>query len=81
MYYKRMRELREDNDLLQKDIAKLLQITQQQYGLYELGKRDMPIEYFKILAQKYNTSTSYIIEETDEIKPYPRSKEKKNEKS
>ena len=71
MYYKRMRELREDNDLLQKDIAQILKITQQQYGLYEIGKRDMPIEYFKILAKIYNTSTSYIIEETDEIKPYP----------
>ena len=78
MYYKRIRELREDNDLLQKDIAKILKITQQQYGLYEIGKRDMPIEYFKILAKKYNTSTSYIIEETDEIKPYPlRKKENK----
>ena len=43
MEFKRMKDLREDNDLLQKDIAKYLNITQQQYSLYEKGLRDLPI--------------------------------------
>lgn len=72
MYIKRLRELREDNDKFQKDIAILLQITSQQYQLYESGKRDLPIELLKILAVFYNVSTDYILELTDNQKPYER---------
>lgn len=74
MYLKRLKDLREDKDLKQVNIAEILKITRQQYSLYELGKRDIPPEYIKILAKFYNTSTDYILELTDEFKPYKRKK-------
>ncbi len=70
MYLRRLRGLREDKDAKQQTIADLLKITRQQYSLYELGKRDIPAEYIKILASFYNTSTDYILELTNETKPY-----------
>ena len=73
MYLKRLRDLREDIDAKQATIAEVLKITRQQYSLYELGKRDIPAEYIKILAKYYNTSSDYILELTDEIKPYTKS--------
>ncbi len=76
MYLKRLRDLREDIDAKQATIAEVLKITRQQYSLYELGKRDIPAEYIKILAKYYNTSSDYILELTNEIKPY-----KKNSKN
>lgn len=72
--YKRLKELREDNDLLQKQIAIPLNITRQQYGLYETGERNLPLEKAIILAKFYNTSIDYITGLTNEIKPYPRAK-------
>ena len=72
MQYKRLRELREDNDLKQINIANLLKITRQQYSLYETGKRDIPVEYIKILAIFYKTSADYIIELTNIREPYSR---------
>ena len=74
MYLKRLKDLREDMDAKQVTIAELLKITRQQYSLYELGKRDIPAEYLRTLAKFYNTSTDYILELTDEIKPYKRKK-------
>lgn len=74
MYLKRLKDLREDKDLLQKQIAITLGITRQQYGLYENGERSLPIEKLYKLAQFYNTSTDYILELTNEMKPYPRIK-------
>ena len=74
MYLKRLKDLREDKDLKQINIAEILKITRQQYSLYELGKRDIPAEYIKLLAKFYNTSTDYILELTDEFKPYKRKK-------
>ena len=73
MYLKRLRDLREDIDAKQATIAEVLKITRQQYSLYELGKRDIPAEYIKILAKYYNTSSDYILELTDEIKKYKKS--------
>lgn len=64
-YYPRIRDLREDNDLTQKDVAKLLFITQQQYSLYEKGYRDIPTALIIVLADYYNTSTDYILGRTD----------------
>lgn len=69
MYLKRLRDLREDFDLKQSDIAKILNITTQQYGLYELGKRDLPVEFLKILAKFYNTSSDYILKSTNNPEP------------
>lgn len=71
MYLKRLKDLREDHDLTQKDVADFLKITRQQYGLYETGRRDMPAEFIRILANFYHTSTDYILELTNETKPYP----------
>lgn len=70
MYLRRLKELREDSDIKQDTIARLLNITRQQYSLYETGKRTIPVNYVKILANFYNTSCDYILENTDEIKPY-----------
>ena len=57
MNIKRLKDLREDNDLSQKEIAKLLNTTQQQYSKYELGIRLIPIDKLNILADFYQTNT------------------------
>ena len=62
MYYtKRLRDLREDKDLKQDDIARILKITRQQYQLYESGKRKLPIELLTELCKFYNVSADYIL--------------------
>ena len=61
MKFKRIKDLREDNDKLQKDIAKLLGISQQYYSEYESGKRTIPIAHLITLAQYYQTSIDYIV--------------------
>mgnify|MGYP004517909997 FL=1 len=70
MYLKRLKDLREDKDLLQKDIANILSIKQQQYSLYETGKRDLPLELAIILSNFYNTSIDYIVGKTNKKEPY-----------
>ena len=70
--YQRIRDLREDRDLLQKDLAAYLKCTQVCYSNYETGKRDVPSEVLKALALYYGTSTDYILGLTDESTPYPR---------
>lgn len=70
--YKRIRELREDRDLLQKDLAKYLSCTQVAYSRYELGKRDIPTDVLIKLAVFYKTSTDYLLELTDDPTPYNR---------
>lgn len=69
----RLKEIREDRDLLQKDIAKLLSITQTGYSKYEVETNDIPTESLRILAKYYNTSIDYLLCLTDERKPYPKS--------
>lgn len=71
--YCRIRDLREDHDLLQKDIAAYLKCTQICYSNYEMGKRDIPTDVLKALALFYDTSVDYLLGLTDEAKPYPRS--------
>ena len=66
----RLKDLREDKDMTQKEIASLLKITQQQYSLYENGIRLIPIDKLIFLAKYYNTSTDYILGLTNEKKPY-----------
>ena len=61
MKFKRIKDLREDNDKLQKDIAQLLGISQQYYSDYENGKRTIPISHLITLAQYYETSIDYIV--------------------
>lgn len=67
-YYKRIRELREDNDLTQRQVAALLNINQPQYFRYEQGYRDIPTDLLIILAKHYGTSTDYILGLTDNPK-------------
>ncbi len=69
----RIKELRNDKDLYQKNIAELLKITQQQYNKYELGINSIPIEKLDILANFYNTSIDYLVGRTDKREPYPKS--------
>ena len=70
--YCRIRDLREDHDLLQKDVAAYLKCTQVCYSNYEMGKRDIPTDVLKALALFYDTSVDYLLGLTDEAKPYPR---------
>lgn len=72
--YERIRALREDKDLLQKDIADYLNCSQVAYSRYELGQRDIPTQTLIALARFHNTSTDYLLDLTDEIKPYPNKK-------
>ena len=74
MVYRRLRDLREDRDLLQKDIAEVLQCSQVCYSHYELDKRDIPTEVLVRLAAFYHTSVDYLLGLTDDARPYPRSK-------
>lgn len=69
----RIIEIKEDKDLTQSDIAKILNVSQVAYSFYEIEKRQLPIELLIRLAKYYNTSTDYLLELTDERKPYPQS--------
>jgi len=59
-YYQRLRDLREDWDLTQKAVAAVLDITTQQYSLYERGDREIPFHHVITLAKFYNVSLDYI---------------------
>ncbi len=65
-YVDRIRELREDNDLKQKDIAELLSTTQQVYSRYENGTNEMPVRHIITLARYYGVSCDYILGESNE---------------
>ena len=67
----RLRDLREDRDLTQKQIADFLLIKQNTYSQYENGVRQLPIDLLIRLALYYKVSTDYILEITDEPIPYP----------
>ena len=67
----RIRDLREDHDLTQRELADYLHIRQNTYSQYENGQRQLPIEVLIALAKFYRTSTDYILCLTDEQKPYP----------
>ena len=58
--YQRLKDMREDVDKKQEDIAAVLNITIQQYQLYESGKREMPMHHFVALAKYYNVSLDYL---------------------
>lgn len=70
----RLKELREDSDLRQNDIALYLHIRQNTYSQYENGLRQIPVEMLISLASFYNTSVDYILGITNEKKPYPKNK-------
>lgn len=70
----RLRKLREELELKQSDIARILNCKQNTYCQYESEKRQIPIASLKKLAKFYNTSIDYIVELTDEITPYTHKK-------
>lgn len=70
----RLKDLREDNDLTQEQIAIILNCARNTYSQYENGKRQIPIDVLITLSRFYKTSIDYIVEETDETKPYKRRK-------
>lgn len=75
MYYlRRLRDLRQDHDLTQKEVAGLLEIDQRVYSTYETGKREMPLHHLVFLAEYYHTSTDYLLNLTDSPAPYPSKK-------
>lgn len=59
--FKRIKELREDNDLTQKQLSKILNCSQQVYSNYELGQRDLPTDILINLSKLYKVSTDYIL--------------------
>ena len=69
MKYERIRNLREDQDLTQAYIGKVLNVTQKSYSRYENGDRAIPIELLSKLADFYDTSVDYLINRTT---PYPK---------
>jgi len=72
MFFPRLKDLRNDRDLLQTDIAKLLNISQTVYSRYERGFQTVPVEYLMALADFYHTSTDHILGRTN--KPAPSQK-------
>lgn len=73
MNIQRLKEIREDRDLTQKEICRVLNISQVVYSRYETGIRLIPIDKLVKLAEYYKVSIDYILGLTDEIKPYPKS--------
>ena len=70
--YRRIRELREDKDLTQKQLGQILNMSQTVYSQYEIGKNDVPTKILIELAKFHNTSVDYILGLTNETKPYKR---------
>lgn len=71
-YYRRIYDLRVDHDMTQYQVAEYLGIHEGQYRRYEKGHRDIPTPLLRRLAKLYNTSTDYILELTDDPRPYKR---------
>lgn len=72
--YQRIRDLREDHDLNQTQIAKYLGMSQTGYSKYETGENDIPSAVLIKLARYYNTSVDYLLGETDQKERYPKIK-------
>ena len=72
----RIKCLREDHDLTQKQLSVFLNISQVAYSYYELEKRSIPLELLSKLAHFHDTSIDYLLYKTDEITPYPKTLQK-----
>ena len=70
MAYDRIRELREDHDLRQIDVAKMLGMSQTGYSKYETGENDIPTTILVKLAEFYNVSVDYLLDVTDDPQRY-----------
>ncbi|MCI8397251.1 MAG: helix-turn-helix transcriptional regulator [Clostridia bacterium] len=71
----RIKDLREDKDLGQKNLSEVLNISQVAYSYYELGRRNIPVDTICKIADFYGTSVDYLLYRTDNPEPYPKSKE------
>ena len=74
MYQNRIRDLREDRDLKQRDMADFLQVHQTTYSDYELGRLNIPVPVLHKLADFYGVSVDYLLCRTDTKEPYPKRK-------
>ena len=74
MKHKRIRDMREDKDITQAKMAELLNVHQTTYSDYELGNLNIPVPILIKLADLFETSIDYLVERTDEIKPYQKKK-------
>ena len=74
--YRRLRNLREDKDLSQRELAAILSMSQTGYSKYETGENDIPTAILKKLALFHKTSSDYLLELTNETKPYSRADKK-----
>lgn len=70
--YTRIRAFREDKDMTQTEIARVLHCSQRVYSNYERGDIDIPTEVLRTLALFHGTSVDYLLELTDDPRPYPR---------
>ena len=75
MRYPRLKDLREDHELMQKQVAAKLGIDQRVYSNYETGTREIPAHHVAGLADLYHTSTDYLLGRTSCPEPYPVKKE------
>jgi len=69
--YRRIRDLREDRDITQAQLAKILGMSQTGYSKYETGENDIPTQILIKLSRYYNTSIDYLLGETNQPKRYP----------
>ena len=74
MKYRRIRDLREDADLSQKELGEAINVPQRTYAYYEAGQRMIPTHVLSALADFHNTSVDYLLGRTDVKEPYPKSK-------
>ena len=72
--YPRLRDLREDHDLTQTQVAEVISMSQTGYSKYETGENDIPTRVLIKLAEYYHTSVDYLLNVTDRQEPYPKSK-------
>lgn len=72
MHYERLRALREDKDISQAEMAKLLNVSQRAYSRYETAEREIPLASLCLLADFHQTSVDYLLNRTNEKKPYPK---------
>lgn len=71
-YYPRLKDLREDNDLTQKQVGEIIKTSQKQYSRWETGEREIPFHNIIKLAQFYDVTIDYIAGITNECKPLPK---------
>lgn len=76
----KLKDIREDMDITQKEIAEYLHIKQNTYSQYENGQRSLPVDVLIKLAEFFSTSTDYILGLTDHKKPYPKKDETNKKK-